>query len=202
MSLSSCAFYQPHPGRLVKLQRTTTFRHCSKSLPQIVEPTRCCSGVVGRVTRVSVAKAILNQTEIASFVRQGEAAGVAERVGVDPVQARALTSACDDVVHGLSGKRLLAFGDEEPGQGILPARQPALDCPKLVPGDRLFDAATVLPQRNPEPRLAEVHVAKAQPNRLGYAEAVAEHHQDQEVVADAMATLLRRCEKPIDVLLT
>lgn len=108
----------------------------------------------------------------------------------------------DNVVHGLPCERQLTLGDEEPGQCIVPAREPALDSPQLVASDWLLDAEPVLQPCDPDPRLREIHISPSKRDHFGDAQAVPEHHQDQEAIANPVAAHLGGSEKPVNIRLT
>lgn len=121
---------------------------------------------------------------------------------MDAFEPGTSTSGPDDVVYGLPCEGLLPLGDEEPGEGILPAREPALDSPQFFARDWLLDAEPVLQPRDPDPRLLEIHISPSKCDRFGDAQAVPEHHQDQEVIANAVAALLGCSEEPVNIRLT
>ena len=55
-----------------------------------------------RVPEIAVAEIVLDQTQIVSFVRQREAAGMTQRVRVDARKTGALRRRRDEVVHPLA----------------------------------------------------------------------------------------------------
>ena len=67
---------------------------------------------------VAVAKVILDQPEIVAPIRESEAAGVPEHVRMDRRQSGSLRRGRDQVIDGLTGERLAAFGYEEPGEPV------------------------------------------------------------------------------------
>ena len=73
--------------------------------------------------------------------------------------------------------------------------QIALDRAKFITRDRLFDGESVLEAPNPEAGLIEVDVVAAQADRLADAQAVAVHHQHQQVIADAVSPPLGGLEQ-------
>ncbi len=84
-------------------------------LPQIVEPMRRGSRVVGGMPWIPVPEVILDQPQVAALVRQGKAAGMTQHVGMHMSKTRATTSRSDNVIDRLSRERLLPLGDEQPG---------------------------------------------------------------------------------------
>ena len=56
---------------------------------------------------------------------------------MDRIEPGPLCGCTDDIVHRLPGQRLPAFGDEQPGQGIVARGQPAAQGAQLVPRDRM-----------------------------------------------------------------
>ena len=62
-----------------------------------------------------MAEIVLDQAQVVAAVGKRITAGVAEHVGVNAAEAGAFSGPGDDIVHGLSGKGLVAFGNEEPG---------------------------------------------------------------------------------------
>jgi hypothetical protein len=57
----------------------------------------------------------------------------------------------DQVVHGLPGERLPAFGDEQPGEPIGAGGEVSLDRAQFVAGDRLLDREAILEPTYPQP---------------------------------------------------
>jgi hypothetical protein len=144
------------------------------------------SGVVGRVFRVAVTEVVLDQAQIGAAVGESEAAGVPQHVGMDVRQPGARGRGGDQIVDGLPGERLVALRHKQPGQTVATGREIALDGPQFVASDRVLDGEAVLEPSHPEPRLVEVDLVAAQADRLTDAQAVAVHHQHQQVVADAV----------------
>ena len=56
----------------------------------------------------------------------------------------------DEIVHALTGERLSAFGDEEPGERVGTGRAVAFDGPQLVAGDGVFDVQAVFEPADPQ----------------------------------------------------
>ena len=59
-----------------------------------------------------MAKVILDQSQIVSFVGERKSARMTKHVGMDRRQAGAIGGGANQVVHGLSGQWLTTFGDE------------------------------------------------------------------------------------------
>ena len=115
---------------------------------------------------VAVAKVILDQPEVVAPIREGEAAGVPQHVRMNRRQSGTLRRGREQVIDGLPGERLAAFGDEEPGEPVRTGCQIALDRAEFIARDRLFDGQPVLETANPEACLIEVDVVAAQADRL------------------------------------
>ena len=113
---------------------------------------------------------------------------MAQHVGVDRPQAGARRSRTNDVVHRLPGERLAALGEEKPWQMVTARSQPASDGAQLVAGDGLLDRETILEPFDPDSRPLQVHLVPTKRDRLADAQTMAVHHQDQQVIADAVAT--------------
>ena len=64
---------------------------------------------------IAVAKVILDQPEVVAPIRECEATGVPEHVRMNRRQYGTLRRGRDQVIDGLTGERLAAFRDEEPG---------------------------------------------------------------------------------------
>ena len=62
-------------------------------IAKALETASGSAGVVDGMSGIAVAEIILDQTQIVSFVRKGEAAGMAQRVGVDVRDRRAAAAA-------------------------------------------------------------------------------------------------------------
>ena len=92
----------------------------------------------------------------------------------------------EQVVHCLPCHGLAPLGDEEPGQVIVARGQPALDGAQLVAVDGVLDGEAPLEPAHPEPGLGEVDVCASERHGLGDAQAVAEEHEHEEVVARPM----------------
>lgn len=149
-----------------------------------------------------MAEVVLNDPQIAALVCQGETAGVAKHMWINTLESGTGAGGPNNVVHGLPCERHLTLGDEEPGQCIVPAREPALDSPQLVASDWLLDTEPVLQPCDPDPRLREIHISPSKCDHFGDAQAVPEHHQDQEVITTPAAALLGGSEKPVNIRLT
>lgn len=154
------------------------------------------------VAWIAVAKIILDQAQVIAFVCQGEAAGMAEHVGVNVAKTCPLSCNGDHPVHGLSGQRLTAFGNKQPGQEILARGEPAAKGAQFVAGDRLLDGQAVLEPCNPKPRLGKIDIVAAERDRLRYSEPMPIHHEDQEMVANAMAAALGGIKQGAELSLT
>ena len=89
------------------------------------------AGVMDGVPGIAVAEIILDQTQIVSFVRQREAAGMTQRVGVDVRKTGALRRRRDEVVHPLASQRLIALGNEQPRQRVGARRKVTFDGAQL-----------------------------------------------------------------------
>ena len=62
----------------------------------------------------------------------------------------------------------------------------------------MFDRQPVLQALNPETRLLEIQVSDLHGDCLAHAQPVSVHHQEEQVVAAAVAALLCRLQQPLD----
>ena len=148
---------------------------------------------------IAVAEVILDQPEIVAPIREREAAGMPQHVRMDRRQSGARRRGRDQVIDGLTGERLAALGDEEPGESVRTGCQIAFDRAEFITRDRLFDGQPVLETPNPEAGLIEVDVVSPQADRLADAQAMAVHHQHQQVIADAVSPPLGGLEQGRDL---
>ncbi len=144
---------------------------------------------------VAMAKVILDQPEIIARIRECESTEVRQYVRMDWGQSGVRRPGRDQVIDGLACTRLAALGYEKPGKAVGARCQIALDRAKFVTRDRLFDGESVLEAPNPEAGLIEVDVVAAQADRLADAQAVAVHHQHQQVISDAVSPPLGGLEQ-------
>ena len=105
----------------------------------------------------------------------------------------------DEVVDGLPGERLAALGGEQPGQRVGAGGKMALDGAQLVAGDRLLDGQPALEAVDPEPGAAEVQLVAAPADGLADPQAVAEHHEQQQVVTRAVPAALGSVQQAGDL---
>ena len=112
-------------------------------------------------------------------IRPGEATGVSQHVRMDRRQAGALRAGRDQVIGSLTGERLAAFGDEEPGER-------SHDSPELCD------------------KLGQTELVQADAFRLGFGEQGGMHgagqaHADRAVgVGQEFAKVLdRRCRQTV-----
>lgn len=147
---------------------------------------------------VAVTKVILDQPEIVAPIRQGEAAGVPEHVRMDRRQSGMPCRRRDQVIDRLPDECLAAFGYEQPGESVQTGGQVAFDRAKFITRDRLFDGQPIFETPDPEACLLKVDVVAAQADRLADAKAMAIHHQDQQVIADAVSPPLGGLEQDAD----
>ena len=158
---------KPQPGATARNDRLTP-----DSFKAAAGDARVMDGVSG----IAVAQVILDQPEVVTSIRQSEATGVSQHVRMDRQQAGALRRGRDQLIDSLTGERLAAFGDEEPGESVQTGGQIALDRAEFITGDRLFDPEPVLETPNPKACLIEVDVVAAQADRLADAQAMTVHH--------------------------
>jgi hypothetical protein len=82
--------------------------------------------------RVTVTEVILDEAQIVAAIGEIKAARVAQHMGPDGWQASARRSAGNQVIHGLPGERLPAFGDEQPRKFVGARGEVPLDCPQPI----------------------------------------------------------------------
>jgi hypothetical protein len=167
--------------------------------PAFFKPLPPHHGSLGCYPGVAVAQVILDQPEVVAPIRQGEAAGVPQHVRMHRRQAGTSRRSRDQVIDRLAGQCLAAFGDEEPGESVRSSGQVTFDRAEFVTRDRLFDGQPVLETSDPETGLVEVDVVAAQAGRLADAQAVAVHHQHEQVIADAVSPSLGGLEQVGDL---
>jgi len=90
------------------------------------------------------------------------------------------------------------LGDEEPRKVVLTLGEPSTKGAQFVAGDRLFDGQAVLEPGDPKPGLGKINVGTAERDGFGDPEAVAIHHEDQQVVTDPVAALFGCLEQRVD----
>ena len=105
----------------------------------------------------------------------------------------------EQVVHRLAGERVSAFGKEEPRRGVRARRQVSPDRTQLVSGDRLLDRQAVLQAPDPKAGAVEIDFVAAQVDRLAHPQAVAIHHQNEQVIACAVPPGFRRFKQRGDL---
>ena len=76
-----------------------------------------------RVLGVAMAQVVLDEPQIVALVGKVEATRVAQHMRVDGPEPRPLGCRADQVIHRLARERLVALGDEQPGQPIRPRRR-------------------------------------------------------------------------------
>src|SRR5262245_38775151 len=172
------------------------------SFPQTLKPTARHPCVDDRVAGISMAQVILHDPQIRGLVGQVIAAGVPEHMRIDVRQAGVVGDAGDQVVDCLARHLGATLVHEQPGKAIRARAQVALDCPELVAIDRLLNAERALAALNPYPRRLQVDGILPHAGRLADAQAVPIHHQDEQVVADAVAAALGGLQHAIHLGLT
>ena len=104
---------------------------------------------------------ILDQSQVAPLVGQGEPAGMAQHVRMDMGEIGSFRRCCNDPVHGLPGQGVAPFGDEQPGKMILTQGEPSAKSAQFVAGDRLLDGQAVLEPSHPKPGLRKIDIVAA-----------------------------------------
>ena len=87
---------------------------------------------------------ILDQAKIVPLVGKREAAGMTKHVRMDVPKTRPFSRLRDDIVHGLTGEGLPAFGDKQPWQHIVARGQLAADGAQFIACQGLLDTETIL----------------------------------------------------------
>src|SRR4051794_28724699 len=118
---------------------------------------------------------------------------------VDGPEPRPLGGRADQVIHRLARERLVALGDEQPGQPIRPRRKIALDGAQLGAGNWLLDRQAVLQALHPQPRLIEVDLVAAKANRFADAQPVAVHYENEQMVTHAVPPGPGRVQERLDL---
>src|SRR5262245_58691278 len=89
----------------------------------------------------------------------------------------------------------LALSDEHPRQLVLAGGEVAFDGAEVVAGDGMLDGQRVLQAGNPETGALDVELISAHLDGLRDAQPVAIEHEQQRVVANAVAPLLGGLEQ-------
>src|SRR3954447_25180258 len=148
-------------SHLIRLLRSWTGRMRPSPIrrlspPEPLEPAAGHARVMDCGLGVAMAQVVLDEAQIVALVGQIEAARVAQHMRVDGPEPRPLGCRADQVIHRLARERLVALGDEQPGQPIRPRGEIALNGAQLGAGDWLLDRQAVLQPLHPQPRLIEV----------------------------------------------
>jgi len=145
-----------------------------------------------------MSKIVLDQSQVISLISQVKTTGMPEHMRVDRPECGAPGSGADEVVHRLSGHRLLTFGQKEPREGVVACLQITLDGPQLVTGDGVFNGQPIFEPPNPYPSSLEIQVRVPHPDGFADAQAVAIHHEQQQKISDPMTTFLGRLKESVD----
>jgi len=117
---------------------------------------------MGSVSGITVSEVILDQPEIVSPIREREAARVPEHVRMDRRQPGTRLRDRDQIIDGLTGQRLAAFRDEEPGESVRTGGQIALDRAEFIASDGMFHIQAALQTPDPQTRVGEINLVLAQ----------------------------------------
>jgi hypothetical protein len=94
--------------------------------------------IASGVSRIPVAEIILDGAEVRALVCKCEAAGVAQHVWVNSLQARTFADRCNHVAHGAAHHLTIALGNEQPGQLVLAASKVTLQGSQLIAVQRML----------------------------------------------------------------
>jgi len=119
------------------------------SAPEALEAALGDAGVVDGVLGVAVAEVVLDKAKIVASIGQREVAGMPQHVGMDGRKTGARRRNGDEVIYGLTGDWLAAFGEEQLGSATALGRQVALDGAQLVAGDGMLDVQSSLEPPHP-----------------------------------------------------
>ena len=109
-----------------------------------------------------MAEIVLDEAQVAAAIGEGEAAGMAQHMGMDMAETGADAGSRENVVDGLPGHRLLPLGNEEPGQPVVTLPEPAPDRAQFVALNGMLDAQSAFQPRHPEPGLGQIDMIPAQ----------------------------------------
>jgi hypothetical protein len=142
---------------------------------------------------------VLDEAQVVAAIRKIEAARMPQHVRPNRRQAGTRRRAGYQVIHRLPGKRLCAFGDEQPGELVDTSGEIPLDCAQLVAGDWLLDREAILETSHPQPGLPHIYLVEPEPNGLAHSQPVAIHHEHKQMVAYAVPTGLCSLEEHGDL---
>jgi hypothetical protein len=137
-----------------------------------------------------MAEVILDETQVVPLVGQCEPARMTKHVWVDRLEPGADGGGGNQIIHGLPGQRLTSLGNEQPRQRVLSGGEVAPERPQFVAGDRLLDRQPAL--EAPHPQTCPVEIDFVTPEGNGFADpkAVAEHHEQQQMIARTVTAAL------------
>src|SRR5262245_2846134 len=101
---------------------------------------------------------------------------------VNVIEASSLGSPVHKVVHGKSGQSSLPLRHKQPRQAIVPGGEVAPDSSKFVAFDGVHSRVRSLQPPDPQRCPVEAHVITAEVDSLATAQAMAVHHQEQQMV--------------------
>ncbi|CAM3435135.1 hypothetical protein PANO111632_18855 [Paracoccus nototheniae] len=142
---------------------------------------------------------ILDQPQVVAAIGKGKPAEMAKHVGMDMAKTGTVSGSCENVVGGLSGKRLLPLRNEHPMQSVITLPEPASDYPQFVALNGMLDAEPPLQPLHPKAGLRQIDMIPPQGNCFRDPKPVPEHHQDQQMIASAMPTGLCGGKKSVNL---
>lgn len=120
------------------------------SIPKPLKTRRSRSRVARGVPGVAMAKIVLDQAQVAPSMGQGVAAGMAQHMRMNSSEPGPRRNDRHEIVDGLPRHRLIALGQEQPGQAVLPLAEEASDRSQLIASKRMAGRETTLQPVDPE----------------------------------------------------
>lgn len=162
--------------------------------PKLLEPGRISGRVPDGVLNAPMPQVVLDQPRVRALVGQGEAASMAQHVGMSGQgKARRLAIAADRNPSHFAAQRAAAFADEEgvrlrlhPGA----VSQPSLDRPQLIRAKGLGRGEAPLEPGHVQDPAFGVHLRESQPASLGDAQPMPEHEEQKAAVPGLVARAL------------
>lgn len=130
-----------------------------------------------------MAEIVLDQAQVAPGMSQGMPARMPQHVRMDSIEPGSCRNDRHEIVDGLPRHGLVAFGQEQPGQAVLPLAEEAPDREQLIACQRMAGGKTALQAVHPEMSCFQIKIAAAQGDQLADPQPVSVHQQQHEMIA-------------------